>query len=185
MLLTFEQVPAHRNGTAVRLSGGEARPKVKEPMAVSAGRSAGRRYGRLNQQADTAAEPNRRNLTGRAEPPPRVPPVHSVQPQVPAPPPPPPTHQTRVQGSILHVIPYEVTCLACTERPLLIARHPWATHRSTGAPADSAAGLGSGASGPIPSAAPQRAPPFTHQRPHGPRAARRDALWCARALPGA
>ena len=30
--------------------------------------------------ADTAAEPNRRNLTGRAEPPPRVPPVHSVQP---------------------------------------------------------------------------------------------------------
>ena len=30
--------------------------------------------------ADTAAEPNRRNLTGRAEAPPRVPPVHSVQP---------------------------------------------------------------------------------------------------------
>ena len=29
--------------------------------------------------ADTAAEPNRRNLTGRAEPPLRVPPVHSVQ----------------------------------------------------------------------------------------------------------
>ena len=33
--------------------------------------------------ADTAAEPNRRNLTGRAEPPPRVPPVHSVQPRPP------------------------------------------------------------------------------------------------------
>ena len=45
-----------------------------------AGRSAARRSGRPNRPADTAAEPNRRNLTGRAGPPPRVPPVHSVQP---------------------------------------------------------------------------------------------------------
>ena len=34
----------------------------------------------LVRPADTTAEPNHRNLTGRAEPPPRVPPVHSVQP---------------------------------------------------------------------------------------------------------
>ena len=73
-----------RNGPAVR-------------PAESAGRTAGRQFGRPagrpdhrpgrfrrsgrpNRPADTAAEPNRRNLTGRAEPPPRVPPVHSVQP---------------------------------------------------------------------------------------------------------
>ena len=33
---------------------------------------------RQSRPADTAAEPNHRNLTGRAEPPPKVPPVHSV-----------------------------------------------------------------------------------------------------------
>ena len=50
-----------RNGPAVR-------------PAESAGRTAGRWFGR------PAGRPDRRNLTGRAEPPPRVPPVHSVQP---------------------------------------------------------------------------------------------------------
>ena len=45
------------------------------------GRAAVRwRSGRPIRPADTAAEPNCRNLTGRAEPPPRVLPVHSVQP---------------------------------------------------------------------------------------------------------
>ena len=68
---------------------------ASERPGGSAGRTAGRvgsggpagRLGRPKcrpavRPADTAAEPNRRNLTGRAEPPPRVPPVHSVQPIV-------------------------------------------------------------------------------------------------------
>ena len=39
-----------------------------------------RRNGAVVRPADTTAEPNHRNLTGQAEPPPRVRPVHSVQP---------------------------------------------------------------------------------------------------------
>ena len=42
----------------------------------------GGRNGPAVRPADTAAEPNRQNLTGRAEPPLRVPPVHSVQPEI-------------------------------------------------------------------------------------------------------
>ena len=54
-------------------------PSAELPGGGLAGRSAGRRFGRLNQLADTATKPNRRNLAGRAKSPPRVPPVHSVQ----------------------------------------------------------------------------------------------------------
>ena len=55
------------------------------PAEVPGVGSAGRHHRRAeppepNRPADTTAEPNHRNLTGRAEPPPRVPPFHSVQP---------------------------------------------------------------------------------------------------------
>ena len=49
---------------------------------VLTGRTARHSFGRPNRLAHAAAELNHQNLTDRAEPPPGVPPVHSVQPLV-------------------------------------------------------------------------------------------------------
>ena len=54
---------------------------ASERPGGSAGRPGRRKCRALVRPADTTAEPNHWNLTGQAEPPPRVPPVHSVQPK--------------------------------------------------------------------------------------------------------
>ena len=56
------------------------RPTGRLGSGGPAGRLGRPNHRALVRPADTTAEPNHRNLTGRAEPPPRVPPVHSVQP---------------------------------------------------------------------------------------------------------
>ena len=84
--ITINLTLAHRNETAVRLSGGEAWPKMKEPMAVlagrdrrrgfrptppvggPAGRTTARNSGRPNRPAETASEDFGRHYRAAVQP---------------------------------------------------------------------------------------------------------------------